>query len=83
MLRARASHLEMAIRDDGRGLGEKESVSCGSGRSIMNHRADLIGATLEVETREGEGTSIVCRLPCAAVATCTARKSMPSVPGIV
>ncbi len=76
------SHLEMAIRDDGRGLGEKESISSGSGRSIMNHRADLIGATLEVETREGEGTSIVCRLPCATpVATCSACMSTPSVPG--
>ena len=52
----------LTIRDDGKGLPDEGKMSHGAGLSIMHHRAELIGAGLDISSPHGEGTSVVCCL---------------------
>ena len=65
MLRHDATHLEIAIEDDGCGF-EAEQVERQHRDSLglisMRERADLIGAAFDVRSRPGAGTRIVVRL---------------------
>jgi PAS domain S-box-containing protein len=72
---ARARHIELeltcekrdriclCVRDDGVGLPPDLSRTEGIGLRIMQHRADLIGATLKIRRAEGGGTEIMCTAP--------------------
>lgn len=53
----------MEVVDDGVGIkegGSKRSF----GLQTMRERANSVGGTLQVHSSPGEGTSIICRLPC-------------------
>jgi signal transduction histidine kinase len=54
--------LELSVRDSGRGLPADYESRIGAGFRIMRHRADVIGARLEIKSRPNEGTSVVCTL---------------------
>jgi two-component system sensor histidine kinase UhpB len=54
--------VELTVRDDGRGL-ERDANAGGAGLRGMRERAVLIGATLDVESRLGDGTTVRLRLP--------------------
>ena len=54
--------LTLSVRDDGKGFNAHATESSGSGLAIMHHRADVIGATLGIESQEGLGTSVICCL---------------------
>ncbi len=61
LLVAGAGRLELAISDDGQGMGEvSNSAGLGRGLALMTHRARAIGATLLVARPDGGGTSIRC-----------------------
>ena len=60
-LQRRPEELVISVRDDGTGLPKVRSQT-GLGLKIMRHRAELIGASFEVQ-RTGQGTAVVCRLP--------------------
>ena len=56
------SHV-LTVRDNGRGLGDtQKSASKGMGLRIMEYRAKVIGASLELVSRPGEGTKVTCSL---------------------
>lgn len=55
--------LRLEISDDGEGIVRKEGANPGVGIQIMRHRANLIGASLEIDTGPGRGTRVICRLP--------------------
>ncbi len=57
--------LEFSIEDDGIGLPAHQR-SPGMGLRIMQHRADHIGARLELTAREGGGTRVHCIVPYSA-----------------
>lgn len=57
------SHLTLHIEDDGGGLQPVPSPSRGVGLRLMQYRADLIGARLDVRSREGEGVTVICEIP--------------------
>jgi PAS domain S-box-containing protein len=58
------SHLELQIRDNGRGISTAEPLSQnGFGLINMQNRANKIGASLHIRTDVGRGTAIVVRLP--------------------
>jgi signal transduction histidine kinase len=52
----------LEVRDDGRGFPEEPMPARGArrhfGLRFMRERARLVGATLEIETRSGEGTTV-------------------------
>jgi len=61
-LEASKEILRLSIRDDGVGLPPPEKRSEGLGLRIMEHRAQIIGATFAVETPPEGGTLVVCTL---------------------
>jgi len=55
--------LQLQIQDDGRGLPRRQNSNSGLGLEIMRHRAHVIGASLEVDSRPNEGVTVTCTLP--------------------
>ena len=62
-----SSHPALDVRDDGVGISEHVEPSDGVGIHVMQYRAHLIGADLDVEPVEDGGTLVRCRLPLEAV----------------
>jgi len=54
--------LLLSINDNGKGISRDRMPSSGIGMRSMENRAETIGAKLEVESRQGKGTSIMCTL---------------------
>jgi two-component system, chemotaxis family, CheB/CheR fusion protein len=63
MLESRDRSVLLVVEDDGVGFdpGDKDVREQGIGIVGMQERASLIGATLQIESRPGEGTSIFLR----------------------
>lgn len=53
-------HLTMSIQDDGSGIGHINGNPDGMGLRIMDYRARLIGAVLNVTPGPGGGTRVFC-----------------------
>ena len=64
LIEFKGSSMDMIIdiRDDGRGMAQKDIEKKGIGLVIMQHRADLIGARLEIRENKTGGTIIRCRI---------------------
>ena len=54
--------LELRVMDDGRGLNAQQTSLDGVGLRVMRFRADLIGATLELSSKNRRGTCVCCIL---------------------
>ncbi|HVU35508.1 MAG TPA: sensor histidine kinase [Opitutaceae bacterium] len=52
----------LIVTDDGAGFATRARPT-GMGLRIMEHRAQIIGASLAVLSTPGEGTRVICRLP--------------------
>lgn len=64
VLRAQEDGVTLVIEDDGRGFDPDTARGPTSyGLSGMHERATLLGATLDVRSQPGDGTSIVIRIP--------------------
>ena len=57
-----ADHVVLTIQNDGLPFPDLNSQSTGMGLRIMNYRASLIGAALEVKGI-GKGTRVTCSMP--------------------
>ncbi len=55
--------LRLAVQDDGVGIQKPAGPCDGLGLKTMQHRAESIGATLEVARRPAGGTLVACSLP--------------------
>jgi signal transduction histidine kinase len=55
--------IELSIADNGRGLSLDQSARPGMGLQVMDYRARLIGARLDVRSEPGHGVRVVCSLP--------------------
>jgi PAS domain S-box-containing protein len=55
--------IRLAVTDDGKGLPMEARSGPGMGLHIMDYRARALGGTLEIQSRGGGGTRIVCRFP--------------------
>lgn len=62
-LTQRFGRIILTVRDSGVGFTPQAGSSGGMGQRIMKYRADLIGATLKVESVCGKGTTVMCSLP--------------------
>jgi signal transduction histidine kinase len=54
---------KLSIENDGMPFSPKVGSSKGMGLRIMEHRAALIGGTLEIRSRPSSGTVVECRFP--------------------
>lgn len=62
-LAARDEPLVLTVRDNGVGIPEEVEPNTGTGLHLMQTRAELIGADLEIDAAEGGGTLVRSRLP--------------------
>ena len=53
--------LLVQVIDDGRGIDAAKQSSDGMGLRIMQYRAKMIGASIDVRSRDGSGTIVTCR----------------------
>ena len=69
ILERRAENVLLIVEDDGVGFDPAEE---GAGRGLgllgMQERAALVGATLEIESSAGKGTTVLVRMAAATVA---------------
>jgi signal transduction histidine kinase len=56
----------LTVQNDGKPFPDLSSRTTGMGLRIMNYRASLIGAKLEVKGTGGKGTKVTCSVPVAA-----------------
>ena len=61
-----ADSLMLEIADDGLGIEAVDQPERGIGLQIMRYRADLIGAQLDISSREGEGVTVRAAYPLPA-----------------
>jgi signal transduction histidine kinase len=59
--------IVLTVTDDGAGLPEKIPNGDGAGLRTMAYRADLIGATFNIERLSTQGTRVTCALPAAGL----------------
>ncbi|WBY03968.1 CHASE3 domain-containing protein [Ramlibacter tataouinensis] len=57
------NHVEVAVRDDGRGFDPAQARPSSHGLAGMRHRVEAAGGKLTVSTRPGNGTRVVAVLP--------------------
>ena len=55
--------FSLKISDDGKGFNPDAGGISGLGMHIMRYRANIIGATLEIHSEKGKGTTVLCSLP--------------------
>lgn len=58
-----SENVVMVIENDGKPFPAMKSRSTGMGLRIMNYRASLIGASLEIDSAGESGTLVKCSLP--------------------
>jgi len=70
ILERRADHVSLVVEDDGVGFDTASTAAPGRGFGLlgMQERAAMVGATLEIESTVGEGTTILVRMPTIAEA---------------
>jgi PAS domain S-box-containing protein len=53
----------LIIRNNGRALPTRKTVTDGMGLNVMRHRAEMIGATLTLKSDQRHGVQVICTLP--------------------
>jgi len=73
ILERRGDLVSLIVGDDGVGfdLAETDGAQRGFGLLGMQERASLVGATLQIESAPGEGTTLFVRMPTSPVAAPT------------
>lgn len=61
-LTKKSEDIELAVKDNGRGLPKHFETRQGMGLKIMDHRASMIGAALQVHRVAAGGTLLTCSL---------------------
>jgi len=58
-----AETVSLSVEDDGKGFDEQSGMSAGIGLLGMRERIELLGGKLDIESRSGQGTRLVARIP--------------------
>jgi signal transduction histidine kinase len=61
-LAQKGGDVTLKIVDNGRGFPPERPPGAGIGQTIMQHRANVIGATIETQSIPGKGVSVICTL---------------------
>lgn len=67
--------LRLTVADDGPGLSARVPADSGEGLRIMRHRAELIGARLDIRSTDGSGWTVECVLPWRGASPVLSRES--------
>jgi signal transduction histidine kinase len=66
-LQVEGDRLVLRVEDDGVGIPETPDPTNGIGLHMMQYRAELMGARLEVRPTEEGGTLVLCSVPLASI----------------
>ncbi|MEP6664484.1 MAG: ATP-binding protein, partial [Verrucomicrobiota bacterium] len=58
----RGKIMTLRIKDDGVGFPQHKIKKKGMGLRVMQHRARMIGATLDVQRGKNQGTTVTCTI---------------------
>jgi len=61
-----SGQIRLEIRDNGKGLPDRQAIGSGLGLRTMKYRADLIGAHFALKSANGRGTVVSCLLPASS-----------------
>ncbi|MBV8481232.1 MAG: PAS domain S-box protein [Verrucomicrobia bacterium] len=61
-LKSLDGEIILTVKDNGVGFSQAGRAIEGMGLRIMEYRADMIGAMLRIDSIEGKGTTVACRL---------------------
>lgn len=78
-LASEAESLRLEIEDDGLGFEAETPGDEGMGLRTMQYRARLIGGTLDLDSRPGAGTAVVCTVPHPSSQTGSAEATAPHI----
>jgi PAS domain S-box-containing protein len=53
---------ELIVRDNGTGMSQTAGATSGMGLKLIQHRAELMGATISIDSAPNRGTAIKCRV---------------------
>ena len=67
-LREYSNHIEVEVRDDGKGFDVRSAKPSTHGLAGMRHRVEAAGGRLTVSSQPGQGTRILASLPKATAA---------------
>jgi len=76
-LAAEAESLRLTVEDDGIGFEAENPGEEGMGLRTMQYRARLIGGTLDIDSRPGAGTAVICTVPHPSSPTESAKAPAP------
>lgn len=62
-LSRRGARMALTVQDTGIGISKTPGKAAGMGQRVMKYRADMIGATLRIESERGKGTTVTCVFP--------------------
>jgi signal transduction histidine kinase len=62
-----SNHIEVEIRDDGKGFDVRTAKPSTHGLAGMRHRVEAAGGRLTVSSQPGQGTRILASLPKATL----------------
>ena len=62
IVKTRQGRVLLEVHDDGIGMPTESLRTSGSGLHIMQHRARVIGGSLDIKQRPGGGTLVVCAI---------------------
>ncbi len=79
ILERRPDHVLLIVEDDGAGFDTAATAAAGGGFGLlgMQERAALVGATLEIESAVGKGTTVLLRLAAVPAVTATSAETAP------
>ncbi len=70
------NEMVLRVKDDGSGMPKDALKNKGMGLRVMQHRARMINANLEIEPAKPSGTIVTCSIDCAGSAK-AAKKAAP------
>jgi signal transduction histidine kinase len=74
LLKREEATLELVVRDDGVGFDANREHDDGLGLRGMRERVTLLGGSIEIESRPGQGTAVCARIPAGSAARPTSKR---------
>jgi signal transduction histidine kinase len=62
-LQPQNGEIVLSVKDDGRVLKNMDGKGPGLGIHLMRYRANVSGGSLEIDSKQGFGTTVTCRIP--------------------
>jgi PAS domain S-box-containing protein len=73
VLSEQGQRLQLAVHDNGAGMPADSFRRNGMGLQIMHYRAEVIGGSVSIQTKPGQGTTVICTVSAGLLGTNASR----------